>query len=136
MYLQFFKDIYVSTRNNHIFIVLKSKNTHIHPWGRGTFHVCVNTGPVAHRVGRVLSFFSNRRMELIGTPPTPHPHANVPGHTRWRERGWEQRWALTLANRLNARHRSNIRALPRPLPPDLCIQSVGICVARGVGSDS
>ncbi len=30
----------------------------------------------------------------------------------------EQRWASTLANRSNARHRSNIRAPPpRPLPP-------------------
>jgi hypothetical protein len=44
----------------------------------------------------------------------------------------KQRWASTLANRSNARHRSNIRAPP----PDLCIQSVGICVARGAGSDS
>ncbi len=25
---------------------------------------------------------------------------------------------------------------PRPLPPDVCIQSVGISVARGAGSDS
>jgi hypothetical protein len=25
---------------------------------------------------------------------------------------------------------------PPPLPPDVCIQSVGICVARGAGSDS
>jgi hypothetical protein len=33
-------------------------------------------------------------------------------------------------HRLNARHRSNIRAPPRPLPQDVCIQSVGICVAR------
>jgi hypothetical protein len=24
----------------------------------------------------------------------------------------------------------------RPLPPDVCTQSVGICVARGAGSDS
>ncbi len=47
----------------------------------------------------------------------------------WRE-GREQRWAS------NARHRSNIRAPPRPLPPDICIQSVGICIARGAGSDS
>ena len=47
-----------------------------------------------------------------------------------------QRWASTLANRSNARHRSNIRAPPRPLPYDECIQSVGICVARGAGSDS
>jgi hypothetical protein len=29
-----------------------------------------------------------------------------------------QRWASTLANRSNARHRSNIRAPPRPLPPE------------------
>jgi hypothetical protein len=49
--------------------------------------------------------------------------------------GSNQRWASTLANRSNARHRSNIRAPPRPLPPDLCIQSVGICVARGAGSN-
>ncbi len=28
-----------------------------------------------------------------------------------------QRWASTLANRSNARHRFNIRAPPRPLPP-------------------
>jgi hypothetical protein len=48
----------------------------------------------------------------------------------------KQRWASTLANRSNARHRSNIRAPPRPFPPDECIQSVGICVARGAGSDS
>ncbi len=45
---------------------------------------------VEHRVGRVLSFFP---VVGIGTPPTPHPQANVPspgeGHTRWRERGWE-----------------------------------------------
>jgi hypothetical protein len=34
-----------------------------------------------------------------------------------------QRWALTLANRLNARHRSNVRAPSQ-------IQSVGIYVAR------
>ncbi len=47
-----------------------------------------------------------------------------------------QRWASTLANRSNARHRSNIRAPPRPLPPDVSIQSVGICVARGAASDS
>ncbi len=47
-----------------------------------------------------------------------------------------QRWASTLANRSNARHRSNIRAPPRPLPPDVCTQSVKICVARGAGSDS
>ncbi len=47
-----------------------------------------------------------------------------------------QRWASTLANRSNARHRSKIRAPPGPLPPDVCIQSVGICVARGAGSDS
>ncbi len=47
----------------------------------------------------------------------------------------KQRWASTLANRSNARHRSNIRAPPRPLPPDICFQSVGICVARGAGSD-
>ncbi len=47
-----------------------------------------------------------------------------------------QRWASTLANRSNARHRSNIRAPPRPLPSDVCLQSVGICVARGAGSDS
>jgi hypothetical protein len=56
-------------------------------------------------------------------PPSPPP----PSH---------QRWASTLANMSNARYRSNIRAPPRPLPPDLCIQSVGICVARGAGSDS
>jgi hypothetical protein len=48
----------------------------------------------------------------------------------------KQRWASTLANRSNARHQSNIRASPRPLPPDICIQSVEICVARGAGSDS
>ncbi len=47
-----------------------------------------------------------------------------------------QRWASTLANRSNARHRSNIRAPPRPLPLYVCIQSVGICEARGAGSDS
>jgi hypothetical protein len=47
-----------------------------------------------------------------------------------------QRWASTLANRSNARHRSNIRAPPRPLPTDVCNQSVGICVARGAGSNS
>ncbi len=47
-----------------------------------------------------------------------------------------QRWASTLANRSNARHRSNIRAPPTPLPPDVCTQRVGICVARGAGSDS
>ncbi len=42
-----------------------------------------------------------------------------------------QRWTLTLANMSNARHRSNIRVLPPPPgPPDVCIQSVGICVAR------
>ena len=46
------------------------------------------------------------------------------------------RWASTLANRSNARHRSYIRAPPRLLPPDVCIQSVGICVARVAGSDS
>jgi hypothetical protein len=46
-----------------------------------------------------------------------------------------KRWASTLAKRSNARHRSNIRAPPRPLPPDECIQSVGMCVARGAGSD-
>jgi hypothetical protein len=50
--------------------------------------------------------------------------------------GHKQRWASTLANRLNAQHRSKFRAPPRPLPPDVCIQSVGICVARGAGSDS
>ncbi len=50
--------------------------------------------------------------------------------------GLDQRWASTLANRSNALHRSNIRAPPRPLPPDVCTQSVGICVARGAGSDS
>jgi hypothetical protein len=34
-----------------------------------------------------------------------------------------QRWASTLANRSNARHRSNIRALPPPPPPpDVRIQ--------------
>ena len=49
--------------------------------------------------------------------------------------GMGQRWAWTLANRSNARHRPNIRAPPRPLPPDICTQSVGICVASGVGSD-
>ncbi len=49
---------------------------------------------------------------------------------------FEQRWASTLANRSNARHRSNIRAPPRPLPPDVSIQSVEICVAKGEGSDS
>ncbi len=47
-----------------------------------------------------------------------------------------QRWASTLANRSNARHRSNIRAPPRPLPPDICFQSMIICVARGAESDS
>jgi hypothetical protein len=48
-----------------------------------------------------------------------------------------QRWASTLANRSNARHRSNIRAPPpRPLPPDICFQSVIICAARGAESDS
>jgi hypothetical protein len=41
---------------------------------------------------------------------------------------WRQRWASTLANRSNARHRSNIRApphAPSPLPPkcgNLCGQ--------------
>ncbi len=50
--------------------------------------------------------------------------------------GWGQRWASTLAKRSNARHRPNIRAPPRPLPPDICTQSVGICVASMVGSDS
>ncbi len=52
--------------------------------------------------------------------------------------GLWQRWASTLANRSNARHRSNIRAPPppRPLPPDVCTQIVGICVARWAGSDS
>ncbi len=49
---------------------------------------------------------------------------------------WGQRWASTLANRSNARHRPNIRAPPRPLPPDICTQSVGICVSSMLGSDS
>ncbi len=49
---------------------------------------------------------------------------------------WAQRWASTLANRSNARRWSNIRAPPRPIPPDVRIQSVGICEARGAGSDS
>jgi hypothetical protein len=49
---------------------------------------------------------------------------------------YNQRWAATLANRSNARHRSNIRAPPRPLPRDLCIHSVRIWVARGAGSNS
>jgi hypothetical protein len=34
----------------------------------------------------------------------------------WRRR-WTQRWASTLANRSNARHRSNIGAPPPPTPP-------------------
>jgi hypothetical protein len=50
--------------------------------------------------------------------------------------GLNQRWASTLANRSNARHQPNIRAPPRPLPPDICTQSVGICVSSMVGSDS
>jgi hypothetical protein len=33
---------------------------------------------------------------------------------------YRQRWALTLANRSNARQRSNIRAPPRP-PPHRCM---------------
>jgi hypothetical protein len=49
---------------------------------------------------------------------------------------FDQRWASTLANRSNARHRSNIIAPPPPSPPNLCIQTVGICVARGAGRDS
>ncbi len=48
----------------------------------------------------------------------------------------DQRWASTLANRSNARHRSNIRAPQCPLPPDICIQIVIICAARGAESDS
>jgi hypothetical protein len=59
-----------------------------------------------------------------------------PSHTKSPSAGSLQRWALTLANRSNARHRSNIRAPPRSLPADVCIQSVGICVARGAESDS
>ncbi len=46
-----------------------------------------------------------------------------------------QRWASTLAKRSNARHRSNIRA-PHVLSPQMYVSSVGICVARGAGSDS
>ncbi len=42
-------------------------------------------------------------------------------------RGEELRWASTLANRSNARHRSNFRTPP---PPHVCSQSLGICVAR------
>ncbi len=59
--------------------------------------------------------------------------------TAWYASEWlrcRQRWASTLANRSNARHRSYIRAPPRPLPTDVCIQSVEICVARGSVSDS
>jgi hypothetical protein len=49
--------------------------------------------PIAHRVGRVLSYFSSRRQ---WDSPTPHPQASVPpfdsgeggGHIRLREIEW------------------------------------------------
>jgi hypothetical protein len=49
----------------------------------------------------------------------------------------KQRWASTLANRSNARHRSNIRApSPRP-PPQMYVSKVWESVwPEGAGSDS
>jgi hypothetical protein len=47
-----------------------------------------------------------------------------------------QRWASTLANRSNARHRSNIRA-PPPAPPQMYVSKVWESVRpEGAGSDS
>ncbi len=43
-----------------------------------------------------------------------------------------QRWASTLANRSNARHRSNIRAPPTPPPPRCMYTKCGnLCGQRG-----
>ncbi len=63
----------------------------------------LTNGCFDQRVGRVLSFFSSRR---IGTPPTPHPLASVSprfwgeGNTRWRERGWESPKSATRGHTL------------------------------------
>jgi hypothetical protein len=45
---------------------------------------------------------------------------------------FSQRWASTLLNRSNARHRSNIRAPPRP-PPHRCmyLKCGNLCGQRG-----
>ncbi len=76
---------------------------------------------------------------VYSVPPTPgNPFPSCQQQTLgiWVILSSSQRWASTLANRSNARHWSNIRAPPRPLPPDVCIQSVGICVTRGAGGNS
>ncbi len=57
-------------------------------------------------------------------PQGLHPRG-LPGN-RWEKR---QRWASTLANRSNARHRSNIRASPAR-PPQMYVSKVWESVAR------
>jgi hypothetical protein len=64
--------------------------------------------------------------------PTHFPRV---GLSVWNVSGM-QRWASTLANRRMLDIDLISEPPATPPPPDVCIQSVGICVARGAGSSS
>jgi hypothetical protein len=65
---------------------------------------------------------------------TPHPLSTqrVCPPSAPKAKGTHQRWASTLANRSNARHRSNIRVPPTPPPPRCMFPKCGnLCGQRG-----